>query len=102
MHYVNYDLTHAEAVAEALFNTHRKRIWRPAVLRRAVHSALKDIHNPGAVTLENLARRIAVRSRNSSPLNLMKPLSGKHLQKLLQGNDIEWIEIKRSYKEPLR
>jgi len=90
-----------QASNDLLFKTHRKRIWTPAVLRSAVHSALKDINNPGAVTLENLAKRITVRARNSSPLNLMKPLSGKHLQKLLQGNDIDWIEIKRSYKERL-
>jgi hypothetical protein len=78
----------------------RKRIWTAAVLRSAVHDALKDINTPGAVTLENLGRRITARSGNA-PINLKKPLSGKHLQKLLRQNNIDWIEIKRSYKERL-
>lgn len=83
------------------FKAHQRIIWTPSVLRIAVHNALKDINTPGAVTLENLARRITFQARNSSSLNLMKPLSGKHLQKLLKEHDIEWIEIKKSYKERL-
>ena len=83
------------------FKAHRRIIWTPEVLRIAVHNALKDMNTPGAVTLENLARRITFHSRNSSSLNLMTPLSGKHLQKLLKEHDIKWIEIKKSYKERL-
>jgi hypothetical protein len=77
----------------------RKRIWTPDILRNAVHCGLKDINTPGAVTLENLARRITARSKNLLPIALNRPLSGKHLQKLLQQNDIDWLEIKRLYKD---
>jgi hypothetical protein len=77
----------------------RKRIWTRDILRNAVHCGLKDINTPGAVTLENLARRITAYSKNSLPIALKRPLSGKHLQKLLRQNDIPWLEIKRSYKD---
>jgi hypothetical protein len=85
---------------ELRLKAHRKRIWTAAVLRSAVYSAIKDINTPGAVTLENLGRRITAHS-GSAPINLKKPLSGKHLQKLMRQNNIDWIEIKRSYKERL-
>jgi hypothetical protein len=49
---------------ELRLKSHRKKIWTAAVLRSAVHGALKDIHTPGAVTLENLGRRITARSRD--------------------------------------
>jgi hypothetical protein len=52
----------------------------------------------GRVTLENVAMSINFRStKASSPIKLLTPLSGKHLQKLLRQNDIKWIEIKRRY-----
>ena len=83
---------------DLLFRAHRKRLWTPALLRNVVHDALKDINIPGRVTLENLAMSITVRSRRaSSPIKLLTPLSGKHLQKLLRQNDIKWIEIRRRY-----
>ena len=85
-----------------LFRAHRKRLWTPALLRNMVHDALKDISLPGRVTLENIAMSINLRSRKvSSPIKLVTPLSGKHLQKLLRQNDIKWIEIKRRYVERL-
>jgi hypothetical protein len=40
-------------------------------------------------------------SKPSSPIKLLKPLSSKHLQKLLRQNDIDWIKIKRRYVERL-
>lgn len=87
---------------DQLCGAHRKRLWTPVVLRKMVHEALKDISLPGRVTLENLAMSIHLRSRKaSSPIKLLTPLSGKHLQKLLQQNDIKWIEIKRRYVERL-
>ena len=87
---------------DLLFRAHRKRLWTPALLRNMVHEALKDISLPGRVTLENLAMSINLRSRKvSSPIKLLTPLSGKHLQKLLRQNDIQWIEIKRRYVERL-
>ena len=70
-----------------LFRAKRKKLWTPALLRNIVHEGLKDISLPGRVTLENVA----------SPIKLVTPLSGKHLQKLLRQNDIKWIEIKRRY-----
>jgi len=79
----------------------RKRIWTMRVLRLAVNEALKDINTPGAVTLDNLAQRITWRARKLSQMDLKKPLSGKHLQKLLRQHDIDWIKIKRSYKDRL-
>lgn len=81
-----------------LFRAHRKKLWTPALLRNIVHEALKDINLPGRVNLENVAMSINLRSRKvSSPIKLVTPLSGKHLQKLLRQNDIKWIEIKRRY-----
>jgi hypothetical protein len=81
-----------------LFRAHRKRLWTPALLRNVVHEALKYINIPGTVTLEHVAMNITFLSRkDSSPIKLLKPLSGKHLQKLLRQNDIKWIEIKRRY-----
>ena len=83
---------------DRLFRAHRRRLWTPALLRKVVHEALKYINTPGRVTLENLAMNITFLSRrDSSPIKLLKPLSGKHLQKLLRQNDIKWIEIKRRY-----
>ena len=79
----------------------RKRIWTMRVLRAVVNEALKDINTPGAVTLDNLAKRITWRSRKLLQMDLKKPLSGKHLQKLLRQHDIDWIKIKRSYKDRL-
>jgi hypothetical protein len=87
---------------DLLFKAHKKRFWTPALLRHMVHEALKDISLPSRVTLENLAMSINLRSRRiSSPIKLVTPLSGKHLQKLLRQNDIKWIEIKRRYVERL-
>ena len=71
------------------------------VLRAAVNEALKDINTPGAVTLDNLAQRITWRARKLLQMDLQKPLSGKHLQKLLRQHDIDWLKIKRSYKDRL-
>ena len=85
-----------------LFRAHRKKLWTPALLRNIVHEALKDINLPGRVNLENVAMSINLRSRKaSSPIKLVTPLSGKHLQKLLRKNDIKWIEMKRRYIERL-
>ena len=87
---------------DLFFRAHRKRFWTPALLRNTVHEALKDINLPSRVTLENLAMCINFRSQKvSSPIKLVTPLSGKHLQKLLRQNDIKWIEIKRRYVERL-
>jgi hypothetical protein len=87
---------------DVLFRAHKKKLWTPALLRNIVHEALKDISLPGRVTLENVAMSINLRSRKvSSPIKLVTPLSGKHLQKLLRENDIKWIEIKRRYVERL-
>jgi hypothetical protein len=62
-----------------------------------VHNALKDINTSGRITLENVAMKITAHfRRGSSPTKLLTPLSGKHLQKLLRKNDIDWIKIKRS------
>ena len=81
---------------DLLFRAHKKRLWTQALLRNTVHEALKDISLPRRGTLENVAMSINLRSRRvSSPIKLVTPLSGKHLQKLLRRNNINWIEIKR-------
>lgn len=79
----------------------RNEIWSAYSLRSAVEKVLPDIKSCGAVTLSNLARRINARSRDLSFVSLKTPLSGRHLQKLLKKHHIDWIEIKRSYKERL-
>jgi hypothetical protein len=99
---VLHDRLFRQTKDDLLFSPHKKRLWTQALLRNMVHDALKDISLPGRVTLENLAMSINRRSRRvSSPIKLVTPLSGKHLQKLLRQNDIKWIEIKRSYVERL-
>jgi hypothetical protein len=87
---------------DRLCGARKKRFWTPALLRHVVNEALKDINTPGRVNLENLATNINFRtSKPSSPIKLFKPLSAKHLQKLLRQNDINWIKIKRRYVERL-
>jgi hypothetical protein len=74
---------------DLLFRAHKKKLWTQALLRDIVDEALKDISLPGRVTLENVAMSINLRSRRvSSPIKLVTPLSGKHLQKLLRRNNI--------------
>lgn len=85
--------------SELRLKSGRSSLWTTKLLRRAINLALSDITTPGAVTLRNVARRINVRSKELIGLNT--PLTGKHLQKLLKQNNIDWLEIKRSYKHRL-
>jgi|GEM_PF-2348499 len=86
--------------SELRLKTGRSSLWTAELLRRAINHALRDITTPGAVTLGTVARRINIRSKELLT-GLSTPLTGKHLQKLLKQHNIDWLEIKRSYKHRL-
>src|SRR5215831_2724356 len=90
-----------EATVELRLKPYRKRIWTAAVLRITVYEALKYIDRPATVTLENVAKMMNRHFASSLPADVKRPLSTKHLQKLLRQNGIDWLELKRRYKERL-
>jgi hypothetical protein len=79
----------------------RNEIWSAATLKSAINKALTEIKTTGAVTLTNLAKRINAHSREILFGRTKTRLSGKHLQKLFKKHDIDWIGIKKAYKQRL-
>jgi len=79
----------------------RNQIWNAHTLKSAVNIALPEIKTTGAVTLSNLAKKINAHSMRLLFGRTKKRLSGKHLQKLFTEHDIDWIQIKKLYKQRL-
>jgi hypothetical protein len=79
----------------------RNEIWDASTLQLALNHVLPEIKTIGALTLRNVAKRINAASNQLLLGRMKKPLSGKHLQKLLKKHNIDWPKIKKSYKEPL-
>lgn len=108
-----YPMSHAELAAlitDAFLNGKtkdlelkdgRNEIWNAHTLKSAVNIALPEIKTTGAVTLSNLAKKINAHSREILFGRTKTRLSGKHLQKLFTEHDIDWIQIKKLYKQRL-
>jgi hypothetical protein len=79
----------------------RNEVWTASTLRKAVNRVLPEIKTVGAVTLSNLAKRINAHSREILFGRLKTRLTGKHLQKLLKKHGIDWIGLKKAYKQHL-
>jgi hypothetical protein len=79
----------------------RNEVWTAHTLREAINRVLPEIKTVGAVTLANLAKRINARSPEILLLQLKTRLTGKHLQKLLKKHSIDWIGLKKAYKQHL-
>ena len=79
----------------------RNEVWSALTLREAIHRVLPEIKTVGAVTLSNLAKRINAHSREILFRRLKTRLTGKHLQKLLKKHGIDWIGLKKAYKQHL-
>ncbi|HCX30783.1 MAG TPA: hypothetical protein DHU55_13615 [Blastocatellia bacterium] len=79
----------------------RNEIWDAYTLKAALNHVLPEIKTIGALTLTNVAKRINAGSNQLLPGRMKKPLSGKHLQKLLKKHNIDWVKIKKSYKKRL-
>ncbi len=79
----------------------RNEIWNAYTLKLAINSVLPEIKTSSAVTLANLAKRINARSRETLFGRMRTRLSGKHLQKLLEQHNIDWIGIKKAYRQRL-
>jgi len=79
----------------------RDEIWDSLSLKWAIANALPEIKNPRNVTLSALAKRINNLPRKGMLRNMRKNLTGKHLQKLLNENHIDWMRIKTEYKRHL-
>jgi hypothetical protein len=79
----------------------RNEIWNAYNLKFAVNIALPEIKTIGAVTLTNLAKKINSRSMEILYGRTKTRLSGKHLQKLFTKHDINWIQMKKLYKQRL-
>jgi hypothetical protein len=79
----------------------RNEVWSASTLRSAIAQALPEIKTVGAVTLSNLAKRINAHSWELLFGKLKTRLTGKHLQKLLKIHGIDWIQIKKLYKQQL-
>lgn len=79
----------------------RNEVWTAHTLREAINRVLPEIKTVGAVTLSNLAKRINAHSREILFGRLKTRLTGKHLQKLLKKHGIDWIGLKKAYKQHL-
>jgi hypothetical protein len=79
----------------------RNEVWSALTLREAINLVLPEIKTVGAVTLSNLAKRINAHSREILFRRLKTRLTGKHLQKLLKKHGIDWIGLKKAYKQHL-
>jgi hypothetical protein len=79
----------------------RNEVWSALTLREAINRVLPEIKTVGAVTLSNLAKRINAHSREILFRRLKTRLTGKHLQKLLKKHGIDWIGLKKAYKQHL-
>ncbi len=90
-----------EAAEDLQLRDGRNEIWNAYSLKSAINSVLPEIKTSGAVTLTNVAKKITARSKEILDCRSNKPLSGKHLQKLLKIHSIDWMAIKRSYKKRL-
>ena len=95
--YYNTD-SYKQADPDLLLNGGREKSMDRGMFRAAVNHALPEIRSPGAVTLANLARIINTGSKCPGMADLIKPLSGKHLQKLLGQHQIDSIEIKKTHQ----
>jgi hypothetical protein len=89
-----------EAAEDLQLRDGRNELWNAYTMKLAINSALPEIKTEGAVTLTNVAKKINARFEEISHRS-KKPLSGKHLQKLLKVHNIDWMAIKRSYKKHL-
>lgn len=72
--------------------------WGKPALLLAVHSVLFTIKNFRNVTLATIAKKINALPREGLLKGKKRNLTGKHLQKLLQGHHIPWKVIKMNYK----
>ena len=79
----------------------RNEVWTAHTLRDVINRVLPEIKTVGAVTLSNLAKRINARSPELLLLQLKTRLTAKHLQKLLKKHGIDWIGLKKAYKQHL-
>ena len=80
----------------------RNEVWNLFTLKSALNRVLPEIKTAGALTLSNVAKRINA-TRNQYPfVRNRKPLTAKHLQKLLKQHGIDWFEVKKAYICQLR
>ena len=79
----------------------RNEIWDADTLKSALNQVLPEIKTTGTLTLANIAKRINERSNQILYGRNRRPVSGKHLQKLLKKHNIDWAKIKKKYKERL-
>lgn len=79
----------------------RNEVWTAYTLRYAINEVLPEIKTSGAVTLVNVTKKINARSNQILYGRNRRPLSGKHLQKLLKKHHIDWARIKKSYQKRL-
>jgi hypothetical protein len=79
----------------------RNEIWDAYTLKSALNHVLPEIRTTGTLTLTNVAKKINARSNQLLPGRMKRPLSGKHLQKLLKTHHIDWAKIREVCKERL-
>lgn len=79
----------------------RNEIWDMYTLKWAVEEALPLIKRTANVTLATLAKRINSLPKRGWLKKRRKPLTGKHLQRLLKEHNIDWMKIKKDYIKKL-
>jgi hypothetical protein len=79
----------------------RNEIWNLRTLRWAIEDALPKIKTIASVTLDTLAKKINTLPKRGWLKKKRKPLTGKHLQKLLKEHNIDWKKIKKDYIKQL-
>lgn len=79
----------------------RNEIWNRHLLRWALGQALPKFKVGSAITLASTARKINQLPERGMLGKMKRPLTGKHLQKLLQDHDIDWLKEKKRYQNRL-
>jgi hypothetical protein len=79
----------------------RNEIWDKHVLRWALGQVLPTFKASGAISLAATARKINQLPKRGMLRKMKRALTGKHLQKLLQDHDIDWLEEKKHYQNRL-
>ncbi|HXD34597.1 MAG TPA: hypothetical protein VN643_25985 [Pyrinomonadaceae bacterium] len=86
---------------ERLLKDGRNEIWNRHLLGWALGQVLSKFKVGSAITLAATAKKINQLPKRGMLRKMKRALTGKHLQKLLQDHDIDWLKEKKRYQNRL-